>query len=774
MARTYRRSSSRAATHPDVVMRAVKDVLDNLMPLRQVAKDYKIAKSSLGRYVSAEKERRKSGSVECISIGYRKNRQILTDKQEQEIVRYLMQASSIYFGLTAKEVRKLAYEVAKVNGLSIPTQWETKEMAGPDWFNGFLKRHAISLRTPEATSLARASGFNPINVQKFFTKLLYVVEKYKLGPSDIWNIDETGVTTVQKLKKKVSAQGVKQVGGLVSRERGELVTVCVAVNAIGSVMPPMLIFPRKKFRDHFIAQGPVGCVGAGNASGWMDRDTFYATMEHFVKVAKPSKDRPVLLLLDNHDSHLSVRVLEYAKANGVVMLSFPPHCSHKLQPLDCSIFGPLKNYLPGTMDTWMSTHPGQTMTIYDLPPCLTAVWHKALTPSNCVNGFKVAGIWPVNPLIFNEDDFAPSTVTDREQPPATSSAAIAEAEPPSDAAPLHIQPSSGDSTNNVQRELLKRYLTDIEKIIVDVPGDGHCLVESVRQGLVVKAVDFTTVEICNELKNEIETNHNLYSAFSTGQDILSDLSTYIEDKNYNTDTADLLVDGIANAMRLEITIYVVGGENVRKETHSPRDGNIDHCIEVALYGAGVGAHYDSVQSAKQPANDEAGLQTPTKTMKQKEFVSPIAIRPFPKAGPRRNTNNANRRRRHTAILTDTPEKEKLQEQEQSRKKKVLKMKALPAKRKAKSVLRTVKRPDNAARGKKSAASAKRKKRKNDSSESEDSDVECLICSETFSTSRPREKWVQCIDCKMWAHVLCTPQDSRDAYVCQSCNSDDNL
>ena len=84
---------------------------------------------------------------------------------------------------------------------------------------------------------------------------------------------------MQELKKKVSAQGVKQVGGIVSRERGELVTVCVAVNAIGSVMPPMIICPRKKFRDHFISQGPVGCVVAGNASGWIDRDTFYATID---------------------------------------------------------------------------------------------------------------------------------------------------------------------------------------------------------------------------------------------------------------------------------------------------------------------------------------------------------------------------------------------------------------------------------------------------------------------------------------------------------------
>ena len=97
---------------------------------------------------------------------------------------------------------------------------------------------------------------------------------------------------------------------------------------------------------------------------------------------------------------------------------------------------------------------------------------------------------------------------------------------------------------------------------------------------------------------------------------------------------------------------MVGGENVRKETHSPRDGNIDDCIEVALYGAGVGAHDDSVQSAEQLANDEACLQTPTKTMRQNEFVSPIAIRPFPKDGPRSN-KNVNRSRRHTAMLTDT-------------------------------------------------------------------------------------------------------------------------
>ena len=43
-----------------------------------------------------------------------------------------------------------------------------------------------------------------------------------------------------------------------------------------------------------------------------------------------SIDRKVLLLLDKHESHISIPSIELAKANEAVVLSFPPHCSHKL------------------------------------------------------------------------------------------------------------------------------------------------------------------------------------------------------------------------------------------------------------------------------------------------------------------------------------------------------------------------------------------------------------------------------------------------------------
>lgn len=78
----------------------------------------------------------------------------------------------------------------------------------------------------------------------------------------------------------------------------------------------------------------------------------------FIKHVKPSNEDRVLLVLDNHSSHLHIETLNLAKEAGI-MLSFPPHCSHKLQPLDVSVFGPLKKYCAASQDTWLRNNPGK-------------------------------------------------------------------------------------------------------------------------------------------------------------------------------------------------------------------------------------------------------------------------------------------------------------------------------------------------------------------------------------------------------------------------------
>ena len=47
------------------------------------------------------------------------------------------------------------------------------------------------------------------------------------------------------------------------------------------------------------------------------------------------------------------------------MLTFHSHTSHKMQLLDRSVFGPLKNCYNKASDSMMMGNPGKPLTIYD-------------------------------------------------------------------------------------------------------------------------------------------------------------------------------------------------------------------------------------------------------------------------------------------------------------------------------------------------------------------------------------------------------------------------
>ncbi|XP_016098845.1 mucin-7-like isoform X2 [Sinocyclocheilus grahami] len=237
-------------------------------------------------------------------------------------------------------------------------------------------------------------------------------------------MDETGVTTVQAPEKIIATKGIRQIGAMTSGERGKLVTVAVAINALGNSIPPFFVFPRKQFYSHFIHEGPPASAGAANGSGWMQAEEFLQFLLHFANHTKPSLDSKVLLLLDNHVSHLSVPAMDFCRERGIVLLTFPPHCSHKLCPLDRTVFRSFKGRVNTHLDHWMKAHPDQNATIYDLPGIVAKALPQAATPENIMSGFRCTGIWPYSPDVFGENDFAPAYATDRPEP-TTSSAGSA-------------------------------------------------------------------------------------------------------------------------------------------------------------------------------------------------------------------------------------------------------------------------------------------------------------------------------------------------------------
>lgn len=362
----------------------------------------------LGIPFSTLKDRLKSNNLSKPQLG--RHKPIFTNGQEREIVQHCIYLAKMFYGLTPIDLRKLIFEYAESNSIAHRFN-ATKRMAGKDWYSAFMKRNPyISLRKPEATSLGRISGFNQDSVALFYKNLGGTLEKLQIGPHRIFNMDETGITTVQVPTKVIAPKGTKQLGKAVSYERGRNITVCGCISASGSFIPPMFIYPRARMSDQLKRNGPVGAKYTCSLKGWITEELFVEWLHHFKLHTACSIDNPVLLIVDNHTSHCSLPAYNFCRANGITVVSFPPHTSHKLQPLDLTVFGPLKKAYSNECSTFMRQNPHQKITPYDVAEIFNKAFVKIATIEKAQKGFQVSGICPYNPSIFSQDDFLPAVV----------------------------------------------------------------------------------------------------------------------------------------------------------------------------------------------------------------------------------------------------------------------------------------------------------------------------------------------------------------------------
>jgi hypothetical protein len=130
-----------------------------------------------------------------------------------------------------------------------------------------------------------------------------------------------------------------------------------------------------------------------------------------VKFVKQSKEKNVLLLVDDHGSHKDLNVLTFAKQHGILIFCFPPHRTH-IQPLDVSFYGPLRTYYNQQLNDWLRNHPGRVITHYQVAGIFKVAYNKAATIENAEKGLSSTEICPFNDKLFPEWMFCPSEVTD--------------------------------------------------------------------------------------------------------------------------------------------------------------------------------------------------------------------------------------------------------------------------------------------------------------------------------------------------------------------------
>lgn len=97
----------------------------------------------------------------------------------------------------------------------------------------------------------------------------------------------------------------------------------------------------------------------------------------------------------------SLEGINYAKENGIIILTLVPHTSNRVQPLN-------RDSGRGA-DKWMISHPEKTLTIFDITVICVNAWENGANPVNVKSELRCTEMYPFNRGAFNESIYCPVT-----------------------------------------------------------------------------------------------------------------------------------------------------------------------------------------------------------------------------------------------------------------------------------------------------------------------------------------------------------------------------
>ena len=105
-----------------------------------------------------------------------------------------------------------------------------------------------------------------------------------------------------------------------------------------------------------------------------------------------------MVLLDSHKSHLfNLSYMEKMKGNKVGVGCFPPHCTHKMQPLDDIPYAAFKSNFQAELVNFNEGSVGRKLSKTEFFKLFIPAFDKAFTYVNIQAGFRNCCVYPPNP-----------------------------------------------------------------------------------------------------------------------------------------------------------------------------------------------------------------------------------------------------------------------------------------------------------------------------------------------------------------------------------------
>lgn len=409
----------------------------------------------------------------------------LDESQEAALCRYIDFLDSIYLPPKRPVIAAAANAILSSCHIDDSTKPPT---IGGHWLQRFLRRHPEYLsRRQRAMDIERKKCLDKQVAKDWFDSYQETIAQYGITADDIWNFDETGFNIgVGRDQWIITREPKRQISGGFSTNR-EYATVIEAVSATGSTIAPVVILSAKLLLlrwfeivgDERIAVTETGYLNNVLALQWI---------QLFNKLTKDSaKGTHRMLLCDQFGSHLTYEFVKYCEDHKIILFFLPPHSSHLLQPLDVGVFSAYKHWhSEWVYDATVSGY--EKITKDDFLGAIAQIRQKTFKPSTIKLGFRLTGLWPINPsliidsLVDSARDFGYNTPS-----------------PPSSTA----SQDSSDLSTPKTAERVKRLEERLEDKINRMQQPSHRLIKKLSKA----ATEFAYLAV--ELKQSIENSEYL-------------------------------------------------------------------------------------------------------------------------------------------------------------------------------------------------------------------------------------------------------------------------
>jgi hypothetical protein len=262
--------------------------------------------------------------------------------------------------------------------------------------------------TPELLETKRSEYATSALINRWFSSMSPEVRG--INPCLIFNFDETMLYSTSHAKIIISSE--KKTFRR-KAPMGPHVTLGLCISPLGIHPPPLIILSAKELDETFSYFESVNLVQIVNSpSGWMTGEIFAQWANRFcqwlqiyrLSLPEEVRGQTALLYIDNCRSHCSLEALTVFRMNNVKVISFPPHVTHILQPVDVSCAKALKadlwknmKYFEKNIDKFIVTpNQSERRRAQLILAALSSV--AACNFKACPNGFRKAGIFPFDPM----------------------------------------------------------------------------------------------------------------------------------------------------------------------------------------------------------------------------------------------------------------------------------------------------------------------------------------------------------------------------------------